>query len=404
MSWTSPADLRAQVQKRWDQGLLLRELVEPADFFPLRLTLKGPRSVDMSERFEAVREWVRDLQSQAKADSGRGYRLAWRTIRHRVIGNNTVPDEAWIDTPEDAFLLIGKTREVGRFAGIVNETRARMPPLLHWLARHPLRALALAEDWPRLLDMVAWLHAHPRPGIYMRQVDLPGLHSKFIESHRAVLSELFDTVLPEHAIDTSVAGINGFMLRYGFREKPVRVRFRLLDSERALFPGGMDQDITITHDAFAGLDTAASRVFITENEVNFLAFPPLADSMVVFGGGYGFDMLAHAHWLRRKVLHYWGDIDTHGFAILDQLRSHFPHVKSFLMNRETLMTHREQWVVEPQPIMRDLPRLTPEERAVYDDMRWKRLQDGCCVRLEQERISFGWLQQELRNTITSWVR
>ncbi|OYV43483.1 MAG: hypothetical protein B7X10_06385 [Burkholderiales bacterium 21-58-4] len=126
--------------------------------------------------------------------------------------------------------------------------------------------------------------------------------------------------------------------------------------------------------------------------------------MVVFGGGYGFDMLAHAHWLRRKVLHYWGDIDTHGFAILDQLRSHFPHVKSFLMNRETLMTHREQWVVEPQPIMRDLPRLTPEERAVYDDMRWKRLQDGCCVRLEQERISFGWLQQELRNTITSWVR
>lgn len=374
--------------------MLLRELVEPAGMFPLRLTLKGPSSTDMSERFDAVREWVRELQLHAKADSKNGYRLTLRTVRHRVIGSNAVPHEAWIDTPDDAFGLIGKAREALRFAGLVGETRIRVPSLLPWLAKHPLRGLALADDWSRLLDIAVWLQAHPRPAIYLRQVDLPGLHSKFIEGHRPVLSELFDIVLPGQAVDTSMVGTSHFLPRYGFREKPIRVRFRLLDPAHALFPGGTDQDITITYDTFASLNPVASRVFITENEVNFLAFPPLADSMVVFGAGYGFDMLAQAEWLGNKALYYWGDIDTHGFAILDQLRSHMPHVVSFLMDKETLIAHHEQWGTEPSPTLRELPRLTPKERAVYDDIRWQRLQNNC-VRLEQERISFGWLQQAL---------
>jgi hypothetical protein len=68
----------------------------------------------------------------------------------------------------------------------------------------------------------------------------------------------------------------------------------------------------------------SQRVFITENETNFLAFPEVADAIVVFGAGYGWEALARASWLHRCQLHYWGDIDTHGFAILDQLRGYFP--------------------------------------------------------------------------------
>lgn len=49
--------------------------------------------------------------------------------------------------------------------------------------------------WPLLLDLMACLQAHPRPGVHLRQVELPGLHSKFIESQRSVLAELFDHCL-----------------------------------------------------------------------------------------------------------------------------------------------------------------------------------------------------------------
>jgi hypothetical protein len=127
---------------------------------------------------------------------------------------------------------------------------------------------------------------------------------------------------------------------------------------------------------------------------NFLAFPAVARAIVVFGAGYGWEPLAQADWLRRCDLHYWGDIDTHGFAILAQLRSRLPHAASFLMDRETLLAHRSHWGVEPGPVRHDLAGMTTEEAGVYDDLRFDRLQTG--LRLEQERIGYGWLTDHLR--------
>ncbi len=387
MTWTTPADLRAQVQKLWDKGLILASLAGGEALFPRRLTLKGPSSSELADRFDQVRSWIADLKR------GSHYRVVMREVRHRVLGANRVPDEIWVDTLDDALALIGKRRDAERFAQLAATTRNRRPSALLWPARHPLKALELADRWPLLLDVVDWMEAHPRPGVYLRQIDIPGVHTKFIETHRAVLSELLDLSLPPDAIAADAVGLGQFCRRYGFRDKPVRIRFRVLDPELALLPGTTDQDITLDHDTFALLDAEVDRVFITENEINFLAFPNLPRSMVVFGAGYGFDSLAKASWLHRCAVHYWGDIDTHGFAILDQLRTHLPHAESFLMDRETLMAHPSQWVTEPQPVCRDLPRLTPEEQALYDDLRDNRIRPA--LRLEQERIGFGWIEAAL---------
>ena len=81
------------------------------------------------------------------------------------------------------------------------------------------------------------------------------------------------------------------------------------------------------------------RVFITENEINGLAFPDVPGSLVIFGLGYGLDRLSEVSWLHRREVHYWGDIDTYGFHILDRLRALFPAARSFLMDRETLLEH-----------------------------------------------------------------
>jgi hypothetical protein len=387
MTWTTPADLRAQVQKLWDKGLILASLAGGETVFPRRLTLKGPSSSELTDRFDQVRSWIADLRR------GSHYRVVMREVRHRVLGANQIPDEIWVDTLDDALALIGKRRDAERFAQVVATTRNRRPAVLPWLVKYPLKALELADRWPMLLDIVDWIEAHPRPGVYLRQIDIPGIHTKFIETHRSVLSELLDLTLPPDAFDADAVGLGQFCRRYGFRDKPVRIRFRILDPELALLPGTADQDITLDHDTFALLDAKVDRVFITENETNFLAFPNLPRSMVVFGAGYGFDRLAQASWLHRCAIHYWGDIDTHGFAILDQLRAHLPHAESFLMDRETLMAHPSQWVTEPQPVRRDLPRLTHEEQALYDDLRDNRIRPS--LRLEQERIGFGWIEAAL---------
>ncbi|MBE2260725.1 MAG: hypothetical protein IAE88_17845 [Rhodobacteraceae bacterium] len=387
MNWTRPLELRAQVQKLWDSGELLASLVTGESFFPRRLRLKGPTSTEMAERFDAVRAWVADLRAMPHC------RVEMREFRHRVFGANAVPGEIWIDTLDDALALLGKRRDVGRFSALLELTRQQQPQLLDWLARRPLRALELSEQWRRLLAIVAWVAAHPRPGVYLRQVDIPGVHSKFIEAHRGVLGEWLDGLLPPAAIDRSASGVSGFARRYGFRDKPARIRLRILDPLHSRLAGDFGGDVSVDADSFACLDPGVGRVFITENEINFLAFPAVADGLIVFGAGYGFETLAQAPWLLRCRMHYWGDIDTHGFAILDQLRAHFAHVDSFLMDRETLFAFETQWGEEDRQTLRDLPRLKPSERALYDDLRDNRLRRN--LRLEQERIGFGWVESAL---------
>lgn len=389
MTWTTPADLKVRVQKLWDRGLLLACVAGGEPHFPRRLTLKGPDSRELSERFPEVRDWIAGLSAAAGP-----YRIEWRSVNHRVLGTNEIPAAIWIDRLADALGLLGKRRAADRFAALVELTRDRQPELVPWLAKRPLRALELAEDWPRLLEIVAWLREHPRPAIYLRQIDLPGVHTKLIEGHRGVLAELLDLVLPENSIDGTYTGIGGFCRRYGFLDKPSRVRFRLLDSNVRLLQVEADQDITLTQAAFAALALPVSKVFITENEINFLAFPDVPGGMAIFGAGYGFDNLAAAAWLHGKEIYYWGDIDTHGFAILNQLRGFLPHVVSFLMDRRALLAHRALWGIETQPETGTLARLTPEESALYDQLRKNRW--GERVRLEQERIGFDFLLDVLR--------
>lgn len=415
MRWTTPKDLHAQVQKLWDKGELLRPLVGGGPFTPRRLRLSTPSSAELSEHFDEVRVWAAQLRALPHV------RLVLREFRHRVLGSNTLPDEVWLDSLDAAHAMLGKQKDVRRFAELVQMTRQFLPSertncdavlatgksltasphgdapahacLLPWLAKRPLTALELFDAWPRLLLVVGWLHAHPRPGIYVRQVDLPGVDSKFIEAHRAVLSELLDVALLETMIDGSASGLSGFCRRYGFKDKPLRIRFRLLDDRLTPVPGARMSDISLTQADFEQLDLPVQRVFMTENEINFLAFPAVPGSMVIFGAGYGFDAFAGAAWLNGCDLLYWGDIDTHGFAILDQLRAHFPHARSVLMDRDTLLAHAGHWGTEPQALLRDLPRLTIEETALFNELRDNKWRVG--VRLEQERIGFGWVQRAL---------
>ncbi len=389
MTWTTPEDIKAQVQKLWDRGALLAALAGGETPFPRRIPCRGPNSAELSDRFPEVQDWIARLSTAAGP-----YRIEWRAVNHRVLGANQLPAAAWIDTLDDALAMIGKRRAADRFAALVAVTGEQQPAIKPWLARRPLRALELADQWKQLLAVVAWIQAHPRPGIYLRQMDLPGVHTKLVEGHRGVLAELLDLALPAAAIDAGYNGVGGFCGRYGFLNKPLRVRFRILDPEMRFLPTPAARDITLTQEAFADIDLPVARVFITENEVNFLAFPEVPGAIVIFGAGYGFENLAAARWLRGGALYYWGDIDTHGFAILNQLRRTLPHARSMLMDERTLLDHRELWGAEERPECADLAHLTDEERGVFERLRGNHW--GERVRLEQERVGFDRLREALR--------
>ncbi len=64
-----------------------------------------------------------------------------------------------------------------------------------------------------------------------------------------------------------------------------------------------------------------------------------------------------------------------------------------LMDRETLNAHRSQWVTERTQYCGALDRLTESERTLFRELIENRL--GECIRLEQERVGFGWLERAL---------
>ena len=206
--------------------------------------------------------------------------------------------------------------------------------------------------------------------------------------------ELLDGVLPEWAIEWQATGARQFPERYGLLREPALVRFRVLDPDCAV--AGLT-DLSIPAEQFRELAPDVATVFITENKTNGLAFPDHPRAWVIFGLGYGLERLGEVPWLYRVRVVYWGDIDTHGFAMLDRLRQRLPHAESLLMDRATLEAHEGLWTEEPanDRFLEDLERLTADERALFDDLRSDRL--GERVRLEQERVGYGWVTGRLRS-------
>jgi hypothetical protein len=106
---------------------------------------------------------------------------------------------------------------------VAQATARDCPRLAGWLARRPMQALRLADCWDQLLATVQCIDERQAPGMYLRQVDVPGVDTKFIERHKGVLAELLDLQLARDRVDAGAADFAG---RYGFRRKPAYVRFR----------------------------------------------------------------------------------------------------------------------------------------------------------------------------------
>ena len=176
--------------------------------------------------------------------------------------------------------------------------------------------------------------------------------------------------------------LHGFALsnRYGFLRRPGYVRFRV--------PGGYRgfSELSVRAAEFIAVPEGVSRAYVIENEITYLAFPVPAGAMVIFGSGYSLPFLPLG-WLAGLDLTYWGDIDTHGFAILNRLRHHLPNARSMLMDRVTLLDHRDHWTAESTPTAATLDRLDQAESALYAGLVSGAY--GRSLRLEQERISFA---------------
>lgn len=385
--WSDPQWIREELRRKWESGRILRALLMEDDLFPLRLPLKRPKSNEVNENFAEISRWIKRLRDQSRQGIGFGYELIEKEMVHRQSGRNLLPTHAVVPTVRDALRFLKKEREADKFLELARGISVDWPVLQEWAGQYPHKVLAAGDDWTGILAVLKWFSLNPRCGLYLRQLDIPGIDTKFIEQRKGILTELLYIILPESTIEHSAPS---FEQRFGLRVKPVQVRMRLLD--QAQYIQGLS-DLIIPVEQLTLLKPAVTRVFITENEINGLCFPVAESSLVIFGLGYGVDVLRAVTWLREKEIYYWGDLDTHGFAMLDQVRSFLPQTRSLLMEESILLKHRALWSVEDKPFLGQLTRLTPEEHWLLCSLQNNTWGKG--VRLEQERISFQQVKQFL---------
>lgn len=382
--WTDTAGVRAASLKSWERGELLRELLKPTGIYPRRRPLKAPTAGELRQQFAQVRQWSAELHAGAKH-----YRVESKSMGHQSVGANDVPQAVWFQNIDDELAFVGKGKDAAVFMKLARDVEKDEPQLRTWIISRPHKFLGLGEDAGRVANVARWLVENPGSGIYVRQLAIEGVHTKFVEQHLSAIDEMAAVLADEPMPRNS--SMKSFKVRHGFVSEPATVRIRACAT--ILNAPGEARDVEIPAEAFMGMKLAVKRIIVTENKTNFLALPLAPETLIVWGGGYGVIGLGDAEWVRNCEVLYWGDIDTHGFAILNQLRSHQPHVHSVLMDEQTLLDHREFWGVEAKQTKAELGYLNVDEAKIQSALLSGAY--GVRLRLEQEQINWHYALEQL---------
>ncbi len=346
--------------------------------FEINFSFKRLSQKNIESDFNQINQWIKELKQLP-------FDIEFTSVSYRSLGEQSLP-RSIIVTQEQFLAYLGKKREFDKHIAILERSFSDFSQLKELFIKEPKLIMEYAEVWDRLLMVCIYFVASPQPNLYIRELEIEGVDSKFIEQYKRVLDKLLETVLEPSFYNAEITKMAhyGFEKKYGLKYDLPTIRFRILDAKHYIC--GLD-DLSLPLNLFEKLDLGCENVYITENKINGLSFPQKRDSMVIFGLGYGIESLKDVEWLQDKNIYYWGDIDTHGFAMLSQIRGYFPSTQSILMNHDTVMRFKHLAVVESKPFMGELANLTQEEQRVFEGLKSNLY--GEALRIEQERISLG---------------
>jgi hypothetical protein len=360
------AYLQARVDATWQHTV-----VGSPDGWPLRIPLGKPSKADMDSRFPVVQRWAIEWRTWAEAHGLPALETENRHARgtpQRIPTHVTVPD---IDT---AAALVGDPwpERLARGRARWTVLGDRFP---HAATPQRLRAVdALTDiDFGLLCTAATWFARHDATGLTPRQVPIQGLHGKWLNRNRGLV--------------TALAGKDSL----GLIDRPSRIHLTYLDPAHRAARGRKHDSLTLGDTMTPAYPPTIA--VITENKDTAVYFPPLPGGIAIEGNGDAAPTrLSRIPWLATVPrLVYWGDIDADGYEIVDRLRGNGLPVITILMDCDTYTAYERygSWTDDRgDPIAcssrKDLPFLTPAERHVYDaltDPAWRRTR-----RIEQERI------------------
>lgn len=382
----TPHEAVAAVRKKWEAHRANWLVAPREESWPLTVVLHDLTEKDVFSSLASTREWV---QAWRAWDAG-SCTVEWAS-RRWPSGDQELPMRLFVPSAQAAADVLGKRDAWDRASGRYAQWCSQFPAVAgSRAAARQFDAVFVGyaeEDFERLGRLLEWFLANPRSGLYLRQLPVPDVDTKWVEKRKGAVLDLVRHLLG--APDT--AGLHEVC---GLRTEPTRMRVRVLCPQLRAQLGGLC-DIEAPNNEFAALPIRPRTCIVVENQNTGIALPDISGAVAFMRLGLAVDQLESIGWIREAGLQvYWGDLDTHGFAALARAKRRFPALVSVLMDEETLLTHRSMWVREEKPSKVESPdNLTPTELAVYEGIRtnfW-----GQQVRLEQERISWPWAMARL---------
>lgn len=386
----SPAEIKQKAEKLYPA--YLSSLITGEPFFPK--VIRANKSLT-EKSYTSLQQELTPLLQHSKEKIGYGYIVIRRKVNSPRYGEQELPEEIRFDTAADFLKWLGREKEAAAFNDNARMIVSRYPQLAAFVSARPLKVIEHNGDWPDLLKVCDYFVQHPRPGLYIRELPI-AVDTKFVENKKSILAELLVLLIPQHI---NTAG-KTFEEKFHLKKYQPYIHLRILDPAIAAAHFSGLTDIGITPAELSALHIRCKRVIILENKQSFknidvfLSLPQLAGTIALFGSGFHAGALRQVQWLSEKELLYWGDIDVQGLQILSQLRSIYPHVKSFLMDRETFSSLPAAHVKGTKSDLKQhsLNHLTQQETELFNHLLSLGEEKS---RLEQERIPQGMVVKAL---------
>ncbi|MYM88904.1 hypothetical protein GTP91_17200 [Rugamonas sp. FT82W] len=351
--------------------------------WPLAVPLGSPTERDVIDDIVMVRAWV---------DSWAGWRGvgALQTVDRKWprMGSQTLPVALSFAGPSEIAVWCGQESSWGRARKRADVLLMRWPQVVNGgLGRFfDLLADYHDNDFERLLAVLSWALSNPASGLYMRQLPIVGVDTKWLERRTTVVAELLTRIRAENSVGSDMHET------LGLRKVPHRIRMRILCPQLRSCVGGLS-DIEAPLNELSALNIHPQIVLVVENLESGIALPDMQGVVAVMGLGKAVGVLARLPWVYGRPAYYWGDIDTQGLSILSLARAIFPALVSIMMDVATLLQFKELAVDEPAQVSSVLENLTSDEQALYEGLRngtW-----GPRLRLEQERLPWHYVLKSL---------
>lgn len=376
------------IHREWHNLSSLKARLLGLKAFPIRIGLKPPNGRSALLSLDHFQQFVDDWKVFPHQDIVR-----WTFKNFRDLPNQKIPTTLEIASIQDLVRFLGDdalARSVSwekTMTPLLQVDRDLYPTLVRHL--EILEKLTLRDS-----ELLARLVPQLKPGIgegqYLRALPLVDIDTKFIEKHQTLIEALVDSIHKGHV--SELGGLTAWLGCTTPSRGWLTIRPLCNDSLAAL--GGIPL-LQLPGDFLKGYELPASNILVVENIQSGLALPAMPDTVAVIGGGNNVAWM-DASWLSKKRVGYWGDIDTWGFSILSDARSRCAGIESLMMDFETMKSHEERIVPEPEPIRTSPLSLNEEEANLFNYLISGQLQSP---RLEQERLSSNYIVIKL----TDWL-